>query len=369
MCRVARVAVLSAGSWGTTMAKVFADAGSDVTIHARRPEVVDEINTRRHNAQYLPDVVLPDRLRATVDPAEALAGARYAVLSIPAQTLRANLAAWAPHIAQDAVVLSLMKGIETHSGLRMSQVIHQVTGIGFDRITVLSGPNLAREIAAGHPAASVIACPDETVAAEVQAACHTPYFRPYTSTDVVGCELGGAIKNVIALAVGLAGGLGMGDNSRALLITRGLTETARLGQAMGADPLTFAGLTGAGDLIATCSSPLSRNRTFGEHLGQGMSLEEATAATGQTAEGVKSCRAILDLARAHGVEMPITEVVAAVIDGTTSVPDAAAALMSRTPKPEQYTVSHAAAPVSVTGSKHVWSVTTGGATDQTWNPR
>ncbi|MFD8766685.1 NAD(P)H-dependent glycerol-3-phosphate dehydrogenase [Streptomyces mirabilis] len=333
---MARVAVLSAGSWGTTMAKVFADAGSDVTIHARRPEVVAEINVRHQNARYLPEVVLPDRLRATVDPVEALAGARHVVLSIPAQALRANLAAWAPRIEPDAVVVSSMKGVETYSGLRMSEVIHQVTGISFERIAVLSGPNLAREIAGGQPAASVIACPDETAAAALQKACHTPYFRPYTDADVAGCELGGAIKNVIALAVGLAAGLGMGDNARALLVTRGLAETARLGQAMGADPLTFSGLTGAGDLIATCSSPLSRNRRFGEHLGQGMSVEEATAATGQTAEGVKSCRAVLDLSRVHGVEMPVTEVVAAVIDGTTSVPDAAAALMSRTPKPEQY---------------------------------
>lgn len=182
------------------------------------------------------------------------------LLSIPAQALRANLAAWAPRIEPDAVVVSSMKGVETYSGLRMSEVIHQVTGIPFERIAVLSGPNLAREIAGGQPAASVIACPDETAAAALQKACHTPYFRPYTRTDVAGCDLGGAIKNVIALAVGLTAGLGMGGNARALLVTRGLAETARLGQAMGADPLTFSGLAGAGDLIATCSSPLSRNR-------------------------------------------------------------------------------------------------------------
>lgn len=229
------------------MAKVFADAGSDVTIHARRPEVVAETNVRHQNARYLPDVVLPDRLRATVDPVEALAGARHVVLSIPAQALRANLAAWAPHIEPDAVVVSSMKGVETYSRLRMSEGIHQVTGIPFERIAVLAGPNLAREIAGGQAAA-------------LQKACHTPYFRPYTGTDVAGCELGGAIKDVIALAVGLAAGLGMGDNARALLVTRGLAKTARLGQAMGADPLTFSGLAGAGALIATCSSPLSRNR-------------------------------------------------------------------------------------------------------------
>ncbi len=318
------------------MAKVFADAGSDVVVHARRDEVADAINTAHQNPRYLPDVLLPPRLRATTNATEALIGAAYVVLSIPAQTLRENLAAWAPYIGADAVVVSLMKGIETHSGLRMSEVIGEVTGIPAERIAVLSGPNLAREIAGGQPAASVIACPDETAAAALQAACHTPYFRPYTATDVAGCELGGATKNVIALAVGLAAGLGLGDNARALLITRGLAETARLGAALGADPLTFSGLAGAGDLIATCSSPLSRNRTFGEHLGQGMSVDQAAQATGQTAEGVKSCRAILDLARAHGAEMPITEVVAAVIDGTATVADAAAALMSRTPKPEHY---------------------------------
>ncbi|MFE5140361.1 NAD(P)H-dependent glycerol-3-phosphate dehydrogenase [Streptomyces fagopyri] len=333
-----RVAVLSAGSWGTTMAKVFADAGSDVMIHARRPEVADAINQRHENPSYLPDVTLPDRLRATTSAAEALEGAAHVVLSIPSQTLRTNLTAWAPHIGGDAVVVSLMKGIETHSGLRMTQVIHEVTGIPAERIAILSGPNLAREIAAQQPAAAVIACPDETAAASVQKTCHTHYFRPYTGTDVTGCELGGAVKNVIALAVGLAAGLGLGDNARALLITRGLAETSRLGAAMGADPLTFSGLAGAGDLIATCSSPLSRNRTFGEHLGRGLSVEEATVATKQTAEGVKSCRAVLDLAAAHGVEMPITEVVSAVIAGTVSVPDAAAALMSRTPKPERYGV-------------------------------
>ncbi|MFF8534484.1 NAD(P)H-dependent glycerol-3-phosphate dehydrogenase [Streptomyces sp. SAS_267] len=337
MYRVARVAVFSAGSWGTTMAKVFADAGSNVMIHARRAEVVDEINTRHHNARYLPDVALPAQLHATTNTTFALSGAAYVVLSVPAQTLRANLTAWGPYIRPDTVVVSLMKGIETHSGMRMSQVINQVTGIPFERIAVVSGPNLAREIAGGRPAASVIACPDEKVAAALQKACHTPYFRPYTGTDVVGCELGGATKNVIALAVGLAAGLDLGDNARALLITRGLAETARLGQAMGADPLTFSGLAGAGDLIATCTSPLSRNRTFGEHLGQGMTVAEATAATKQTAEGVKSCRAILDLSRVHGIEMPITEVVAAVIDGTVTVADAAAALMSRAPKPEHGT--------------------------------
>ncbi|WP_371543425.1 NAD(P)-dependent glycerol-3-phosphate dehydrogenase [Streptomyces sp. NBC_00554] len=331
-----RVAVLSAGSWGTTTAALFADAGNEVLVHARRFEVADAINTRHENPAYLPDVVLPDALRATTDPAEALADADLVILSIPAQTLRENLATWAPLIEPHAVLISLMKGVETHSGLRMSQVITQVTGIPDERVAVISGPNLAREVAARRPAASVIACPDETAAKNIQAACHTPYFRPYTATDVVGCELGGAVKNVIALAVGLATGMGLGDNAKALLITRGLAETARLGTALGADPLTFSGLAGAGDLMATCSSPLSRNRTFGEHLGQGLTVAEATAATSQTAEGVKSCQAILHLARGHGIEMPITELVASVIEGRATVKEAASMLMARTQKPERY---------------------------------
>jgi len=257
-------------------------------------------------------------------------------VSIPAQTVRANLTAWAHLIPDSAVVVSVMKGIETDTGMRMSQVITEVTGIPAERVAVISGPNLAREIAARQPAASVIACTDETAAKTLQAACLTPYFRPYTATDVIGCELGGAVKNVIALAVGLATGMGLGDNAKSLLITRGLAETARLGERLGADPLTFSGLSGVGDLHATCASPLSRNRTFGEHLGQGMTVAEATAATRQTAEGVKSCKAVLGLAHRNGVEIPITEVVAAVIDGQITVQDAASQLMSRTLKPERY---------------------------------
>ncbi|WP_369265250.1 NAD(P)H-dependent glycerol-3-phosphate dehydrogenase [Streptomyces sp. R35] len=331
-----RIAVLSAGSWGTTMAMVMADAGNAVTVHARRPEIADAINTHHHNPAYLPNVALPNSLRATTDAGEALDGAGHVIVSIPAQTLRANLTAWAPLIPNSAVVVSLMKGIETGTGLRMSQVITEVTGIPEERVAVISGPNLAREIAARQPAASVIACTDETAAKTLQAACLTSYFRPYTATDVAGCELGGAVKNVIALAVGLATGMGLGANAKSLLITRGLAETARLGESLGADPLTFSGLSGVGDLHATCASPLSRNRTFGEHLGQGMTVAEATAATRQTAEGVKSCKAVLDLARRNAVEMPITEVVAAVIDGHITVLDAASQLMSRTPKPERY---------------------------------
>ncbi|MFD7444051.1 NAD(P)H-dependent glycerol-3-phosphate dehydrogenase [Streptomyces sp. NPDC059909] len=333
--RSARAAVFSAGSWGTAVAKIMADAGTDVIVHARRSEIADAINTVHRNPGYFPDIELPAALTATTDPAAVLAGADFLVLSIPAQTLRTNLAAWAPHIGPDTVIVSLMKGIEMDTGKRASEVITEVADVSADRVAVLSGPNLAREIMDGQPAAATVACPDEAAARRFQQACHTPYFRPYTSTDVTGCELGGAVKNVIALAVGIASGMGMGDNAAAMLITRGLAETTRLATAMGAHPATLAGLAGLGDLVATCSSPLSRNRTFGTHLGRGLSVEQATAATRQTTEGVKSAEAILALARAHGVEMPITEVISALLHEKVTLDQATAALMQRPPKPER----------------------------------
>lgn len=332
--RCARAAVFSAGSWGTAVAKILADAGTSVIVHARRSEIADAINTTHRNPGYFPDIELPFSVTATTDPATALDGADFMVLSIPAQSLRASLALWAPHIGPDTVIVSLMKGVEVGSHLRASEVITEVTGMSADRVAVLSGPNLAREIMAGQPAAATVACPDEDAARRFQAACHTPYFRPYTSTDVIGCELGGAVKNVIALAVGISSGMGLGDNAAAVLITRGLAEATRLGAAMGAHPATLAGLAGVGDLVATCSSPLSRNRTFGTNLGRGLSVEEATAATRQTTEGVKSAEAILALARAHGVEMPITDVIAALLHEQVTLEAAAAALMQRPPKPE-----------------------------------
>ncbi|MFG2715252.1 NAD(P)H-dependent glycerol-3-phosphate dehydrogenase [Streptomyces goshikiensis] len=333
--RSLRAAVLSAGSWGTAVAKIMADAGTDVIVHARRSEIADTINTTHRNPGYFPDIELPFTVKATTDPAVALDGADFLVLSLPAQSLRASLAAWAPHIGPDTVIVSLMKGIEAGSGLRASQVITDVTGVPEERVAVLSGPNLAAEIMAGQPAAATIACPDETAARRFQTACHTPYFRPYTSTDVIGCELGGAVKNVIALAVGIASGMGLGDNSTSLLITRGLAEATRLATAMGAEPTTLAGLAGVGDLVATCSSPLSRNRTFGTHLGRGLSVAEATAATRQTTEGVKSAEAILAMARAHDVEMPITDVMADLLNEKITLDEAAAALMQRPAKPER----------------------------------
>jgi glycerol-3-phosphate dehydrogenase (NAD(P)+) len=332
---MSKVAVFGAGSWGTAFSMVLADAGNDVTLWARREELARCINNTHENLDYLPGVALPVSISATQDPEEALSGATIVVLAVPSQSLRANLQHWADHIPPSAVLVSLMKGVEVGTAMRMSEVIEDVTGIGDNRVAVLSGPNLAREIAARQPAASVIACTDEDVAERLQSGSHTAYFRPYTNTDVVGCELGGATKNVIALAVGMAVGLGFGDNATASVITRGLAETARLGAALGADPYTFAGLAGLGDLVATCSSRLSRNRTFGEKLGQGLTVDEISAGTREVAEGVKSCESIRDLAGRHGVDMPIVEHVAAVVRGDLTPQDMLAAFVSRDPKPER----------------------------------
>jgi glycerol-3-phosphate dehydrogenase (NAD(P)+) len=330
-----RAAVLGAGSWGTTFAKVLADAGGRVTLVGRRPELVAAIAERGENPDYLPGVPLPPALRVTADPAAALAGAEVVVLAVPAQRLRGQLAGWAPAIGPDATLVSLMKGIELGSAKRMSEVIAEVCGCAADRVVVVSGPNLAREIAEEQPAATVVASASADRAAALQEACFTPYLRSYTNSDVVGCELGGAVKNVIALACGMAEGMGFGDNTRASLITRGLAETARLGAALGADPLTFAGLAGLGDLVATCSSPLSRNRTFGERLGRGETLAEARAAVRTTAEGVVSCRSVLELAARAGVDMPITEGVVQVCHDGLPATKLVPALMGRGLKAER----------------------------------
>ncbi|GGU45043.1 glycerol-3-phosphate dehydrogenase [NAD(P)+] [Streptomyces albospinus] len=331
-----RCAVFGTGSWGTAFAMVLADAGCEVTLWGRRAALVDAINNGRTNPDYLPGVELPAGVRATTDPAEAARGADFTVLAVPSQTLRANLAEWAPLLPSDTVLVSLMKGVELGTAKRMSEVIEEVAKVPAERVAVLTGPNLAKEVAARQPAAAVVACADEAVARRLQTACHTSYFRPYTNTDVVGCELGGAVKNVIALAVGIATGMGLGDNAKASLITRGLAETTRLGLAMGADAHTFAGLAGMGDLVATCSSPLSRNNTFGTNLGRGMTLQETIAVTKQTAEGVKSCESVLDLARRHGVDMPLTETVVGIVHEGKPPLVALKELMSRTAKSERH---------------------------------
>ena len=329
-----RAAVLGAGSWGTTFAKVLADAGCEVMLHARRAELAAAIAEKGENTDYLPGVQLPSRVCATADAGEALLDADIVVLAVPSQSLRDNLTEWSSLLPPDSTLLSLMKGIELGTTKRMSEVICEVTGAGLERIAVLSGPNLAREIAEEQPAATVIACTDAGRAGALQSACHTPYFRPYTNPDMVGCELGGAVKNVIALAVGMAKGMGMGDNSQASIITRGLAEITRLGLAQGADAATFAGLAGVGDLVATCMSPLSRNRTFGENLGKGMTLDEVVRTTKQTAEGVKSAESILALARAHHVDMPIVEHVAAAVHDGLPPGEIVRRIMSRSAKSE-----------------------------------
>jgi glycerol-3-phosphate dehydrogenase (NAD(P)+) len=331
---VRRVAVLGAGSWGTTFAKVMADAGRQVVLWARRPEVAAAIADSGRNPDYLPDVVLPP-LEATTSAAVALEGADAVVLAVPSQTLRANLTAWRSLLPPGRTLVSLAKGVELGTLERMSEVIAEVAEVPSDHVAVLTGPNLAREIAVGEPTATVIACRDHDRAVALQNACMTSYFRSYTNTDVVGCELGGAGKNVIALAVGMAAGMGLGDNTRATLITRGLAEISRLGVVLGADPMTFAGLAGLGDLVATCSSPLSRNRSFGERLGRGDTIAQAEAANhGQVAEGVKSCLSICQLGERHGVELPISDAVRRVCHEGLSAAALAKELISRAPRPE-----------------------------------
>ncbi|GAA4262085.1 NAD(P)H-dependent glycerol-3-phosphate dehydrogenase [Dietzia aurantiaca] len=332
---MARIAVMGAGSWGTAVGKVLADAGSEVVMWARREEAADDINTNHCNGKYLPGVVLPSAVSASTDPAQVLDGAEEVVLAVPSQTLRANLENWVDLLAPNIGVISLAKGIETGTLMRISEVVAEVAGLPEGQIAVLSGPNLAREVAEGQPAATVIACTDAARAARLQDAFSTRYFRPYTNNDVVGCEIGGATKNVIALVCGIASGMGLGDNTAATLVTRGLAESTRLGVALGASQTTFAGLAGLGDLVATCTSPLSRNRTFGERLGRGETLEQAQEATnGQVAEGVKSCTSIVELSHRAGVEMPLTEAVHEICHEGGNAVEVAVRLMRRSTKPE-----------------------------------
>lgn len=320
---------MGAGSWGSVFSMILADAGCDVSLWARGTAIADDINQTHINHAYLPDLTLPTNIVATSNPDRALTGADLVVLAMPAQTLRGNLSAWSLSIPNDAVLVSLIKGVELGTTERMSEVISEVAKVDPDRVAVVSGPNLANEIALREPAATTVACANEDFAIQIQDACTTDYFRPYYTTDVIGVEIAGAVKNVIALANGMAVGLGYGENSQSALMTRGLAEMSRLGVALGANPLTFAGLAGVGDLIATCQSPLSRNRTIGVYLGEGKTIDQAQALTKTTSEGVKSCQSILDLATRHGVEMPITEQVVNVIHRGTSAEKVLKAFMSR----------------------------------------
>lgn len=335
------VAVMGAGAWGTALAKVLADAGSDVRLWARRPDIAAQINETRRNPDYLPGFVVPDAVRATSDPAEALDGLTTVVLAVPAQTMRANLQAWTPHLTDSATLVSVAKGIELGTLMRMSQVIVSVTGFDTGQVAVVSGPNLAAEIAAEQPAATVVACTDSGRAVALQRMLNTGYFRPYTNSDVVGTEIGGACKNVIALACGMAAGVGLGENTAAAIITRGLAEIIRLGVALGAKGATLAGLAGVGDLVATCTSPHSRNRSFGERLGRGEAMPPVpgsagllSTADGHVVEGVTSCQSVLALASSYDVEMPLTDAVHRVCHTGSSVNEAVALLLGRRTKPE-----------------------------------
>ena len=331
-----KVAVMGAGSWGTAFALMCQDAGEDAVLWARRAEVAEEIVTRHRNEGYLPGIDLPDRLHATVDPTEALGGADVVVMAVPSIGVEAQLQAWGAHVPRDVPVVSLIKGVDVGTLRFGSQVIRDALDCDPDRVVVVSGPNLARECAMRLPAATVAATPDADVARRVQDAVMAPYFRVYTNPDRVGVEIGGAVKNVIALAAGIAEGMGFGDNTKAAVITRGLAEMQRLGVALGGDALTFSGLAGVGDLVATCTSPKSRNRTVGERLGKGESLDDIIDHMNMVAEGVKSSEAIVQLARDTGVEMPISEAVVSIVHDGVDPREAIATLLARSAKPELY---------------------------------
>ncbi len=334
------VAILGAGSWGTTFAKVLADAANErgetieIRLWARRDEVVQDINTNHRNSEYLDDIALPEAISATTDAAKAVTGAELVVVAVPAQQARETIAKVAEHIDTEAIMVSLIKGLERTTQATMSKVFAEELNLPPEQFVVVSGPNLAKEIARQEPTATVVACDYDPTAEWVAAMTASSYFRPYRNTDIVGVEIGGVVKNIIALAVGLTDGRGFGDNSKASIITRGLTETTRLASALGAHPDTLAGLAGLGDLVATCASPLSRNRTAGKLYGEGHTTEQVVGQMRQTAEGVKSVGAVVALAHSVGVEMPIAEAVNAVVNGTIEITDIAQLLLGRDLKPE-----------------------------------
>ncbi|MFM8602418.1 MAG: NAD(P)H-dependent glycerol-3-phosphate dehydrogenase [Actinomycetota bacterium] len=326
-----RMAVVGAGSWGTTVASLAAE-NTPTVLWARRQHVADTINRDHRNPAYLGDRDLSASLRASASLEETVAGADVVVMAVPSQGFREVLTEAAAHVRPWVPVVSLSKGLEQGTLLRMSEVANEV--LPGHPVAVLTGPNLAGEIAAGQPAASVVAIDDAVIAAALQGIFSRPTFRVYTNSDVVGCELAGVVKNVIAIASGIATGMGFGDNTRATLVTRGLAEMTRLATRMGGSLESLAGLAGMGDLIATCSSTSSRNTTVGLRLGRGERLDDIIASTTQVAEGVRSSRAVLDLARRHGVDMPITEQVVAVCHEGKSAADGLLALMTRRSAPE-----------------------------------
>jgi glycerol-3-phosphate dehydrogenase (NAD(P)+) len=330
---MSKVAVIGAGSWGTTFSKVLADGGSDVMLWSRREEVASEINNSHRNGDYLPGVNLPAGIVASTDVEQVLSGASQVYISVPSQSLRSNLEQWGKFIPKDAIVVSLMKGVEQKTGLRMSQVIEE-HGIGKDRVVVVSGPNLALEIADEQPAASVAASSSTESAMAVAKASSNSYFTTFTNNDVIGTEFGGILKNLIAVAIGIVNGVGYGQNTKASIMTRGLAEISRFAVAHGAKKKTMVGLAGLGDLIATSESPLSRNHKAGEMLGKGYSKREVLKRLSQTAEGLTSVAPILRLAALKEVKMPIVEQVQLVIEGKMSPKDIGPSLTRGNDAPE-----------------------------------
>jgi len=331
---VSKVVVLGAGQWGTTMAQVLCDAGNHVLMWGRSQDLVDEVNEKHTNSKYLDESVLPIGLKATSSLKEAFEYSNIYVLAVPAQTLRENLNNWKPMFEPNALIISTLKGIEVSTMSRMTEIISEV--LETQNVAIITGPNLANELVLRQPAGAVAAASTIAIAEKVQQLFTTPYYRVYTSVDVLGCELAGAIKSVIALAVGMSIGMGYGENTQAMLITRGLNEVARLCAAHNADPLSAAGLAGMGDLVASCGSALSRNRTFGEVLGKSGSMDVARTTVAKTVEGVASSSAVLEISHRVGIEVPVIEAVADVVSGSLTPEQAIDRLMEITTKAENF---------------------------------
>ena len=331
---MSKVTVFGAGAWGSTMAQVLSDAGNEVLLWGRSAEVISEINSSHTNRKYLQGHVLPDAIVATTELTEAFNFSDIYILAIPAQQLRSTLQDWKGHFGKDCTIVSTLKGIEISTQMRMTEVIADV--LGSYRVAIITGPNLADELVLRQPAGAVVAAPTIELAEQIRDLFRTPYYRVYTSIDVMGCELAGAIKSVIALAVGISIGMGFGENTQAMLITRGLNEVARLCAAHGSDPLSAAGLAGMGDLVASCGSSLSRNRTFGEVLGRTGSMAKARAEVAKTVEGVASAGAVAEIAHRVGIEVPVIEAVGDIVSEQLTPEAAFQKLMEITTKAENF---------------------------------
>jgi len=331
---MSKVTVIGTGAWGSTLAQILSDAGNHVLMWGRNVDVVNEINTHHTNKKYLDENILPLGIQATSDLSQAFSYSNIYILAVPAQTLRENLRAWKHLVDPHATYVSAIKGIEVSTLSRMTEIIE--AEMNTTNIAIITGPNLGSELILRQPAGAVAAAPTEVLAQKIQQLFATPYYRVYSSTDVLGCEYSGAIKSVIALAVGISIGMGFGENTQAMLITRGLNEVARLCAAHGANPISAAGLAGMGDLVASCGSPLSRNRTFGEVLGRSGSMETARKEVAKTVEGVASSNAVLEIAHRVGVEVPVIEAVADVVSGALSPSAALDRLMEITTRAENF---------------------------------